>query len=93
MDLSSLKEANTITEVYSISRKLKAAGFDHAEVNNLATQRKKELVSKAGAVKSLNKVIPKSTDINRSRISRFAIEAKDLNSGTVTLTVDNKLII
>lgn len=93
MDLNSFKEANTIAEVYSLARKLKASGFDSAEVNNYATQRKKELVFMSGKVNSLNKVVPKSMDINRSKVSRFMLDVKNLNSGTITLTADNKVII
>lgn len=93
MDTNIFQTANNITEVYTLSRKLKEEGNDVAEVNRLATIRKKELVSKVNSVNSLNKVIPKSNTMGKTKYTNFMLQVVNINSGLITLTRDNTVII
>lgn len=86
-------DANRITEIYSIARELKKKGFDVAEVNVVATEKKKELIAKINSVKTLTKVIPKSETIRKTPTTFLIIKTVSINSGKIEITSNHEVLL
>lgn len=92
MDANIFSKANTIIEIFQLSQKLKSEGHDVAEVNRLASIRKKELVSASRASKKLERVLPKASAIAKHKTCVFMIDVRHLNSGILEFE-GNKIVL
>lgn len=75
MKKSEFKKAKTIAEVTLIAKRLKEAGEDVNEVNNLAYLRKKELMITVNKVNNLEKVLPRASAKATHKTSHISIRS------------------
>lgn len=89
-----MNKANTIAEVYAIAKKLKAAGYDHVEVNNAIKERRNALLSnRSSQVELYDKRLPNPHPLQSQKISTLKLKVENLNSNRIKIDADTKTFI
>lgn len=87
------EKLNTISEVYAAASHLKSEGKDAAEVNRLATKRKKELMMCKSSFKSkLTKVVPTITANHNQKYTGFLFKVQHLNDNKIQIGLKEFII-
>ena len=89
---SAFSKAKTIADITLIAKRLKEEGADPNEVNAMAFQKKKELLTATSKVCDLKKVITKASSVSRNKYSHIRLKATNLRESKITLHTEGYVV-
>lgn len=84
--MSRFDGVETLTDIYSIARQLKAEGVEAVVVNDYVTRVKKRLVAKSAGIHRINRIPIMMEEAPTQPITQFFIKIEYLNRPLIMMT-------